>query len=388
MDLRDTPAEAEFREKLRSWLNEHNPGPLPAEHGEHREALLKWHRTLYAAGWVGLSWPAEYGGQGLGPMEEAILQQELGRAGAPEPPAIGFIGRAIMAYGTAAQKTKYLPGLLRSEHVWCQGFSEPDAGSDLASLRTTGTQEGDYFRVSGTKIWTSRARYANYCFLLARTGRDLPRHRGISALIVDMRTAGIEVRPIVEATGNDHHFTQVFFDDVLVPSENLVGAVNEGWSVATQLLSYERGPAELGLQAGYATLYKRLIEEVKRRGLESDAEIRRSCARPAVALEVLRLRTLRALTERKHGVKPGPEVSVDKVLMAGVDQLLLHTAQMALGTELSLFDEEWFNRYLHSRAATIYGGTAQIQRNVLAERVLGLPRSRDGGAKRDGVQSH
>lgn len=375
MDLRDSPAEAAFRARLREWLAGHSPGELPVDHKAHRDALIEWHRELYKAGWVGLSWPKEYGGQGLGPLEEAILQQELGRAGAPGPPAIGYIGRAIMAYGTPAQKEHYLPGLLRSEHVWCQGFSEPDAGSDLASLRTSAVLRGTDFVINGQKIWTSRSMYADFCFLLARTDRGAPKHRGISAIIVDMKSPGIDVRPIMLATGNAEHFAEVFFDDVIVPAENLVGELNRGWSVATRLLSYERGPSELGFQAAYEVLFRRIVEEVQRRGLAADTEVRRACALTAASLEVLRLRSLRALTQRHKAELPGAEVSVDKLLMASVDQRLLHTALLVFQTKLALFDDEWFDRYLHSRAATIYGGTAQIQRNVVAERVLGLPRT-------------
>ena len=375
MDLRDSPEEAAFRSRLRAWLEDHAPKvPLPDDHEAQHHALVEWHKLLYRGGWVGLSWPLEYGGQGLGFMEESLLQSELGRIGAPPPPPLGYIGRAIMAYGSEEQRRRYLPALLSSDEMWCQGFSEPDAGSDLASLRTRATLDGDHFTVAGQKIWTSRAMFADYCFLLARTNADGPKHAGISAIIVDMKTPGITVRPIVEITRNRYHFCEVFFDDVVVPAGNLIGELNQGWTIAQTTLAYERGPADIGGQAQYTTMLRRIRDLAGQRGLAADSATRRSCARAAVAIEVLRLRSLWGLTARRAGELPGPSGSIDKLLWSSTEQTLYRTAMEVLGPDASMSEVEWYNRYLRSRAATILGGTAQIQRNILATRVLDLPR--------------
>jgi alkylation response protein AidB-like acyl-CoA dehydrogenase len=374
MDLADSPEEARFRARLREWLAEHAPVEMPEDPGEHHAALVEWHRLLYRGGWVGMSWPVAYGGQGLSFMEETILQQELGRIGAPPPPAIGYIGRAIMAHGTEVQKRRYLPPLLASEELWCQGFSEPGAGSDLASLTTRARPEGEHFVVDGQKIWTSRGMFADFCFLLARTSTEGPKQAGISVFIVDMHAPGVTVRPITEASGNRHHFCEVFFDGVLVPGENLIGQLNQGWSIAQTTLAYERGPADIGALGELSGVLRRLARLAAEQGRQADPATRRAVAEAAVAVEVLRLRQLAALTRRMDGAEPGPEGSVDKLLMSGADQLLLHTALDILGPAASLGAGSWYPRYLRSRATTILGGTAQIQRNILATRILGLGR--------------
>ena len=374
MDLADSSDEAAFRSRLRAWLATHAPAEMPEDPGLHHEALVEWHRQLYRGGWVGLSWPPEVGGQGLSFMEETILQQELGRIGAPPPPSIGYIGRAIMAHGTEAQRRRYLPPLLASDELWCQGFSEPGAGSDLASLTTRARAEGGHFVVDGQKIWTSRAMFADFCFLLARTSTEGPKQAGISVFIVDMTSPGVTVVPIVEASGNRHHFCEVFFDEVTVPAANMIGQENHGWSIAQTTLAYERGPADIGAQAEFPGILARLARLADQRGLADDSATRRAVARSAVAVEVLRLRQLAALTRRMDGAEPGPDGSVDKLLMSGADQQLLHTALDILGPAASMGEDAWYNRYLRSRATTILGGTAQIQRNILATRILGLGR--------------
>lgn len=376
MDLRDSPQEATFRDRLRAWLSENLPPPLPAYADAAHDALTDWHKALYRGGWVGLSWPVEYGGQGLGPLEEAIFLDELGRAGAPQAPAIGYIGRAIMVHGTDEQKRRYLAPLLASDEMWCQGFSEPDAGSDLASLRTRAVLDGDHFVINGSKIWTSRAKFADFCLLLARTDPDVAKHAGISAIIVDMRTPGITVSPIEEITRNKDHFCQVFFDDVHVPASNLIGELNSGWTIAQTTMAYERGPADIGVHAPMAVLLARSAQSARERGLDGDVVVRRKLAHAAVALEVLRLRGLQALTARKRGAAPGPTGSVDKLLWSQTEQLVGRAAIDVLGVDASLGERDIYNRYLRSRAATILGGTAQIQRTILATRVLGLPNER------------
>jgi alkylation response protein AidB-like acyl-CoA dehydrogenase len=374
VDLADSPEEAAFRTRLRAWLADHAPRTMPADPKEHHEALVAWHRELFAGGWIGMSWPTEYGGQGLSFMEETILQQELGRIGAPPPPSIGYIGRAIMSHGSEEQKRRYLPPLLASEELWCQGFSEPGAGSDLASLTTRARADGDNFVIDGQKIWTSRGMFATFCFLLARTSSEGPKQAGISVFIVDMASTGVSVVPITEASGNRHHFCEVFFDGVVVPASNLIGEVNHGWSIAQTTMAYERGPSDIGAQAEFPGLLSRLARLADERGLADDSATRQAVARSAVAIEVLRLRQLAALTRRMDGAEPGPDGSVDKLLMSATDQQLLHTALGILGPAASLGEDVWYNRYLRSRATTILGGTAQIQRNILASRILGLGR--------------
>jgi alkylation response protein AidB-like acyl-CoA dehydrogenase len=373
MDLFDDEEEAAFRSRLRSWLGVHAPkSPLPADFEAHKTALIAWHQRLYEAGWVGLSWPEVYGGQGLRPAMEAILQEELSRAGAPPPPSIGYIGRAVMSYGSDEQRRRYLPPLLSSREQWCQGFSEPSAGSDLASLRTRAELRGDVFVINGHKIWTSRARFAQHCFLLARPGSTEPKHAGISAIIVDMKTEGITVRPIIEATRNDLHFCEVFFDNVIVPRDKLVGSLGQGWEIARSVLAYERGPIDIGAQAQQFATLKNIVGEARAQGLDSDPETRHACARASVAIEVLRLRSLRSLTMRGKGETPGPSGSIDKLLMSAAQQLLLRTAMDILGPAASIGHREWYNRYLESRAASIYGGTTQIQKSIVARNLLGL----------------
>lgn len=373
MDLFDDEEEVAFRARLRAWLDVHAPrSSLPSDFEGHKTALIAWHQQLYKAGWVGLSWPTEYGGQGLPPVMEAILQEELSRAGAPPPPSIGYIGRAIMRFGSDEQRLRYLPPLLSSQEQWCQGFSEPSAGSDLASLRTRAELRGEAFVINGHKIWTSRARFAHHCFLLARTGASRPKHAGISAVIVDMKTDGISVRPIVEATRNDLHFCEVFFDDVVVPRDKLVGSLGQGWEIAQSVLAYERGPIDIGAQAQQFATLRNIVSEVREQGLEADPETRHACARASIAIEVLRLRSLSSLTMRSKGETPGPGGSVDKLLMSSAQQLLLRTAMDVLGPAASIGHREWYNHYLESRAASIYGGTAQIQKSIVANRLLGL----------------
>ena len=373
MDLNDSPREAAFRAELRAWLETNAPvGTEAGDLDARRAAEVAWHRKLHAAGYTGLSWPIEVGGRGLGPIEEAILVQEAERLHVSTGLNYGFVGRAMLMFASEEQRRRYLPGLLSGDVSWCQGFSEPDAGSDLASLRTRAVFDPDLgdaggYRVTGQKTWTSYAQYASLCLCLVRTGEPDSGHRGISALVIDMQAPGITVRPVRSIRG-DEEFCEVFFDDTPVPAENLVGEEGQGWNYAMVTLTYERGPVDIGFIAKYQAALDRLWHHADE---QSDM---RALARSAVAIEVLRLQTLRSLSNRMVA-PPGPEGSIDKLLMARTEQDLFHTAIDVVGASTVLGDEdEWFADYLYSRAATIYGGTAQIQRNVLAERVLGLPR--------------
>ena len=377
MDLNDSPEEAAFRTELRRWLEANaSAGPTPIDLHELRQANIAWHKKLHAAGYTGLSWPTEVGGRGLGPIEEAILAQEAERLGLSTGLNYGFIARAMLLFATPEQQQRYLPDLLSGDALWCQGFSEPDAGSDLASLRTRAIADptiGDHggYRVSGQKTWTSWAQWADLCLCLVRTGDADSRHRGISALIIDMRSPGIEVVPIRTVRG-DEEFCEVFFDETPVPAENLVGEPGQGWNYALVTLTYERGPVDIGFVTKYQSMIRRLASRVTEIGLADDRPTQRDLARAAITVEVLRLHTLRSLSMRLDH-PPGPEGSVDKLLMARAEQGLLHTAMNLIGARSLLDDrDQWFSDYLYSRASTIYGGTAQIQRNVLAERCLGL----------------
>jgi alkylation response protein AidB-like acyl-CoA dehydrogenase len=335
-----------------------------------------WHRKLHDAGYTALSWSTEVGGRGLGPIEEAIFAQECERLGVSTGLAYGFIARAMLLFASVEQQQRFLPGLLSGDEMWCQGFSEPDAGSDLASLRTRAVLDASIgssggYRVTGQKTWTSNAQYADFCLCLVRTGEPESRHRGISALVIDMRAPGIEVRPI-RTIRNDVEFCEVFFDDTPVPAENLVGEPGQGWNYALVTLTYERGPVDIGFVAKYQTMLSRLWTRADEVGLDPTA--RREIAQAAVTVEVLRLQCMRSLSSRLDH-PPGPEGSVDKLVMARAEQGLLSTAMRLVGAGALIDDRDrWFADYLYSRAATLYGGTAQIQRNVIAERCLGLPR--------------
>lgn len=380
MDLNDTAEQHAFRSRLRDWLTANAPVEQARDDfgGEH-DVRVQWHRRLYEAGYAALSWPTEYGGQGLGPIEEAIFAQEAGRFGVPPDLGYGFIARAMLLFASAEQRQRFLPPLLSGTEFWCQGFSEPDAGSDLASLRTrarfepsVGTDGG--FVVSGQKTWTSNAQWADFCLCLVRTGEPESRSKGISTLIIDMTLRGIEVRPIKTIRG-DEEFCEVFFDDVEVPTSSLVGELGQGWRYAMVTLTYERGPVDVGFVTKYFALLDRLRLVLEQQGEHVDSSQRRQLARAAVGVEVLRLQTLKSLARRLER-PPGPEGSIDKLLMARVEQQLLTAALGVVGGRCLVDDDaHWFSDYLYSRAATIYGGTEQVQKNVLADQCLGLPRA-------------
>jgi len=375
VNYRDAPQEAAFRHQLRAWLAANAPADPVPRGGPERAALWRdWHEALYRDGWMGLSWPTAYGGRGLPAVYEAILNDEVGAAGAPPVPHVGFLGRAMLRFGSEAQRREHLPGLLSGEVVWCQGFSEPDAGSDLASVRTRARLEGDRFVVDGQKVWTSDAAWADRCLLLARTDPDAPKHEGLSALVVDMHASGVVVRPIVQANG-DTEFNEVFFDQVPVPVSNLIGERGEGWALAMATVSYERGPADVGFSSRYTRLLRELEDEGRAASLDEPSRL--ALAEAFVATEVLRLHVLRSLSRRDDGSDPGAEGSIDKLLATHTEQLLHHVAMDQRGASaLTRSRPDVLEDYLYSRAASIAGGTSQIQRTIVAERVLGLPRGR------------
>jgi alkylation response protein AidB-like acyl-CoA dehydrogenase len=374
MDFRDSPREADFRSRLRRWLSSNVPrSAVPEEDGERFHFLQEWHRRLYEGGFIGLAWPAEYGGQGQSEVHEAILNEELGAAGAPTAPHIGFLGRAILLFGSEEQKRRYLPGLLSGDEVWCQGFSEPDAGSDLASLRTSATPEDGQWVINGQKVWTSDAQYADFCLLLARSDRDAPRHRGISGLIVPMRAPGIKVVPLVQISGS-REFCEMYFDDVRVPGDSVVGAPGDGWRIAMATVAFERGPVDIGFSSRYQREVAALEARFRDGGFADPESARRRLARAYAAVEVLRVHVLRSLSRRGRGDVPGWESSVDKLLMTRVEQDLHHTVMDVHAPEPLLgAAPEVLHNYFFSRSQSITGGTSEIQKNIVARRGLGLP---------------
>jgi alkylation response protein AidB-like acyl-CoA dehydrogenase len=378
MDYRDTAEEATFRAELRQWLAAKAPtnyGQL-VDHGERRAMAHQFHKDLYASGYMGMSWPEEYGGRGLSPVYDAILNEEAGRATSPPIPAmVNYLGRAVYTHGTDEQKAQHLPRMLNGDVSWCQGFSEPEAGSDLASLRTRAVLDGDEYVVNGQKMWTSGGQYADWCFLLARTDPDVPKHKGISCLLVDMKTPGITVRPIVLADG-DPETCEVFWDDVRVPVTNRLGDPGVGWRVAMTTVAYERGPADIGFISTYYKSLRAVEEAALARGLTEDPGIRRRLADAYVRGEGLRLNVIEQLSMRVSGRQPGPEGSVAKLLWADAEQNLQHLAMDIAGADaLTGRDHARLEAYFRSRPVSVYGGSAQIQKNILALSALGMPRS-------------
>ena len=378
LDYRDSVEEAAFRTSLRTWLATHGRrAPAGATDVERATLLGEWHRDLYRGGWMGLSWPVESGGRGLAPIYEAILNEEVGAAGVLPLPHVAYLGRAIMLFGDERQRSVLLQRLLSGEDVWCQGFSEPDAGSDLASLRTRATRRptGGWV-IDGQKVWTSDAPWADLCLVLARTDPEAARHAGISAFVVPMSAPGVDVRPITMSNG-DREFSEVFFDQVVVDDEAIIGRPGDGWSLAMSTVSFERGPADIGFSSRYTALRTELEADARVSGRSTDPETRRVVARAFVITEVLRLHVLRSLSRRIDGTAPGPEGSIDKLLATRTEQELHHIAMGLRGVgPLVGNDPVALREYLYSRAQSIAGGTSQIQRTIVAERVLGLPRVR------------
>ena len=368
MDYRDSADEAAFREKLKNWLSE-RAGDFAASGDEYWARQADWHRALYAAGFFGLSWPREYGGRELPPVYDVILDEELARAGAPPRPSLGYLVQGLGRHGSEELRRRFLPGMINGTERWCQGFSEPGAGSDLASLRTFAERSGDGYSITGQKLWTSGAQFADWCLLLARTARDGPKHQGISAFTVRMSTPGITVRPFKQAWGGTR-FCEVFLDGAEVPVTDRVGEEGDGWPLATVVLAYERGPSELGVIATYRAELRELVGRSAGDAVAEDA-----LARAYVAVEACRLHLLESLTRRVKGEAPGPGTSVDKLLMIRAEQAL-GTLELDAAATAGITGEPWAtpSRYLWSRAASVYGGSEQIQRNIVAQRVLGLPR--------------
>lgn len=375
MDFRDSQAEAEFRASLRAWLAENNPSlPTSSTDDEYWARQAEWHTSLYDAGFFGLSWPARYGGHDLPPVFDVILDEELAAVGAPPRPSLGYLVQGITTHGNEVIKDRFLPGLINGRARWCQGFSEPDAGSDLASLRTAATRDGDDYVIDGHKVWTSYSDLADWCFLLARTDPGVPRHKGLSAFAVPMDQAGIQQRPLRMINGITSEFGQVLFDSARVPVENMIGEPGEGWRVAMTIVSHEREPGELGYVARYAKTVKALEASVRAHPDACRSDQRDAVAWAHVEAEMLRLHVCRRLSERLDGVDHGPGGSIDKLLMTWVEQSVGTAALNLSGAgAVTDADDVALKIYLYSRAQSVMGGTSQIQKNIIATRILGLP---------------
>ena len=377
MDFGDAPEEAAFRRRLRDWLVDHNPDlPASSTSDEYWAGQPAWHQSLYDGGFFGLSWPEEVGGHGLPSVYDVILDEELAAAGAPPRPSLGYLVWAILEHGNDDIKRRFLPGMMSGRDRWCQGFSEPDAGSDLASLRTRADRDGDEYVITGHKVWTSYSDDADWCFLLARTDHDVAKHKGISCFALPMHQSGIEQRPLKMINGITKEFGEVIFDAARVPVENMIGNPGDGWRIAMTVLSHEREPGELGNVARYKKSVNQLVAKVQDAPDSYDAEQLRELAWAIVEAEMLRLHVCRRLSDRLDGITHGPEGSVDKLLMTWTEQAVGH-ASVAIGglPHGDGADESWLASYLYSRAQSVMGGTAQIQRNLIATRLLGLPTS-------------
>ena len=374
MDFRDTPDEADFRARLRAWLIDNNPHlPPSSTSDEYWERQPEWHRSLHRAGFFGVSWPTEYGGYGMPSVYDVIVDQELADAGAPPRPSLGYLVQAVLHHADDDSKARFLPGLISGDDRWCQGFSEPDAGSDLASLRTRAHRDGDEYVITGHKVWTSYSDLADLCFLLARTDADVAKHKGLSIFAVRMDSPGIEQRPLPMINGVTREFGEVIFDGVRVPAEDMIGEPGDGWRIAMTVVNHEREPQELGNAARYAKTVKQLVGLARTQPL--DDEQRLALAWAVVEADMLEHLVSRRLSERLDGVPNGPAGSIDKLLMTATEQTVGHAAVAIGGNAHDGDDPTWLSTYLYSRSQSVMGGTAQIQKNLLATRVLGLPTS-------------
>ena len=395
MDLNFTLEEDEFRLKVRRFLGENVPksGLGDSREGREDKAWLarakEWQRKLYEAGYVAMAWPKEFGGQALEPVRESIVNDELVRAKAPYligGSGLGMLGPTLISWGTEEQKKRYLPKILTAEEIWCQGYSEPGSGSDLASLRTRAEIVGDEFVVNGQKVWTSGAQYSDMMFCLVRTDPEAPKHRGISYILIDMHSPGLTVRPLVQMTG-DRGFNEVFFDNVRVPRKNLVGKPNEGWVVANATLFHERNM--LGSASGSEQRFNRLLalaKSIQRNGrpLTEDQVFRQRLADLEIRVEAMRLHAMRQLTDQIRGRQPGIEAMINKLVGTELNHDLATVAMEAMGDDSMLSRDEpsvldkgyWPYEWMFSLGLVIGGGTSHIQKNIIAERGLKMPKSR------------
>ena len=379
MDLTFTEPETAFRDELRAWLADNPAGEPPEDSdGEGYEWRRDWQRRLAEAGWAAVHWPVEYGGRGATLTESAIFFEELARAGAPLPAnVLGLLlaGPTIMIWGTDEQKERFLAPIVTAEEIWCQGFSEPEAGSDLASLKTRAVQDGDEWVVTGQKVWTSGAQYSKWCMLVARTDTEAPKHKGLTYFLMDVEQDAVQVRPLRQITG-EAEFNELFIEEARIPSENIVGGEGNGWAVAITTLMHERATLAFSLQVGVQIALGELLERAREAGVNADPVIRQRLAQLMIEAEVLRLNAYRGLSATMRTGVPGPEGSLGKWHWSDINQALTELAVDIAGSGAMLAQDEWTYRFLRARANSIEGGTTEILKNIVAERVLGLPRMR------------
>ena len=389
MDLTLSPSEREFRDQLREWLAANHPGPGPREEERAFEFRRAWQRKLNEAGWAGISWPQQYGGRGASLIEQAIFNEEMVRARTPQVAnvlGLAMGGPTVIAHGSEEQRRRYLPPILSADEIWCQGFSEPESGSDLASLKTRARRDGDDWVITGQKVWTTFAHHAKWCMLLARTDSEVPKHKGLTYFLMDMEQEGVQVRPLRQITG-EAEFNELFIEEARVPEANIIGGEGNGWGVAITTLMHERATLAFGLQISVQIAIGELVEHARSnrgpdgRPASEDPLVRQRLAQLMIEAEVMRLNAYRSLSATAHGGIPGPEGSLGKWHWSEVNQALTELAMEisgvhALSTDGDGGDHDWTYRFLRARANSIEGGTTEILKNIVAERVLGLPRMR------------
>jgi len=395
VDFTLTPDQEALRKRVRAWLTTNIPddwkkfGLSEVPRPEAYEFLRKWQKTLHDAGFIGLTWPKESGGQGLTFVEEMILQEEMALQKAPPVLnilGVGMAGPTIIAYGTDEQKKRYPAKILSCDEIWCQGYSEPNSGSDLASLQTRAVKDGEHWVINGQKVWTSLAHIADWMMLLARTDPAAPRHKGITYFLLDMKSPGVTVKPLTQITG-DAEFNEVFFDNVRVHERQILGGVNNGWAVGLTTLMYERLALGFGLQVRLRITLESLVDMAKRmekhgRGVTKDPVMRQKLAALWIDTEALKYTGARAVTKLLRGELPGPEASTGKMSWVDTHQRLQELAMeiqgpyamLARGADVAVDSGVWQYSFLRSRANSIEGGTTEIQKNIIGERVLGLPK--------------
>jgi alkylation response protein AidB-like acyl-CoA dehydrogenase len=379
VDLTFTDAETEFRDELRAWLADNEPGEAPAE-GE--DASYEWRRNfqrrLADGGWAAVHWPVEYGGRGATLTQSAIFFEELARAKAPLPAnVLGLLlaGPTIMIWGTPEQKERFLAPIVTAEEIWCQGFSEPEAGSDLAALKTRAVKENGHWRITGQKVWTSGAQYSKWCMLVARTDTEVPKHKGLTYFLLDVEQDEVQVRPLRQITG-EAEFNELFIEDAKVPDENVLGGVGNGWKVALTTLMNERAGLAFFLQVRLRQVLDEVLAEAASRGLLDDPVVADKLGELHLKAEVLRLTAYRGLTSIERYGQPGPEGSLTKWMWSETNQQLTQLAAELRGPDALKAGTRWSYELLRARGNTIEGGTTEILKNIVAERVLGLPKAR------------
>jgi alkylation response protein AidB-like acyl-CoA dehydrogenase len=378
VDLTLSPNEQAFRDELRGWLAQNQPGDEPTGDEASFEFRVAWQKQLHAAGYAGVSWPEQFGGRGATLIEQAIYGEEMARAKAP-PTAnlLGLVmgGPVVIAHGSEEQKQRYLEPILSAEEIWCQGFSEPESGSDLASLKTRAVKCDGGWSVTGQKVWTTLAHVSKWCMLVARTDQNAPKHKGLTYFLMDMAQDAVQIRPLHQITG-EAEFNELFMEDAYIPDENVLGGVGNGWAVAITTLMHERAGLGASAAASVKIALGQLIELAKERGVAGDPIVRQRIASLLIEAEALRLNAWRGLTAiMKTGI-PGPEGSLPKLQWSAVNQGLTELAVAIQGEDGMAKDSEWNYRFLRARANSIEGGTTEILKNIIAERVLGLPKLR------------